>query len=160
MAEFSELSLRYRWEMAMYRWRRVDPLGWTPLAVPLASATVGLVSTAGLYRPTIDKPFERIRGGDYSFRIIPDDVAINTLVVGQTSAAFDREPVHLDRNVGLPIERLRELVRRGEVGASARRHLSFNGSITAPGRLVRESAPAAAEVFRQHGVDAALLVPV
>ena len=35
MAEFAELSLRYRLEMAAYRWRRVDPLSWTPLGVPL-----------------------------------------------------------------------------------------------------------------------------
>jgi D-proline reductase (dithiol) PrdB len=160
MAEFSELPLRYRLEMGMYRWRHVDPLVWTRLAVPLASARVGLVTTAGLYRPAIDKPFERVRGGDYSFRIIPDDVAVSTLAVGQTSAAFDREPVYADRNAGLPIERLRTLVHRGEVGASALRHLSFNGSITAPGRLVRESAPEATAVFRRDGVDAALLVPV
>jgi hypothetical protein len=38
--------------------------------------------------------------------------------------------------------------------------VSFNGSITAPGRLVRQSAPEMAEVLRAEMVDAALLVPV
>lgn len=160
MAEFAELSLRYRLEMAAYRWRRVDPLSWTPLVVPLREARIGLVTTAGLYRPGTDQPFERIRGGDSSFRIIPDDVSLPSLAIGQTSDAFDRQPMEADRNAAFPVDRLRALVERGEVGSSASRHLSFNGSITAPGRLVRQVAPEAAEVFRQEQVDAALLVPV
>ena len=160
MAEFAELSLRHRLAMAAYRWRRVEPLALTPLRVPLREARIGLVTTAGLYRPGTDQPFERIRGGDSSFRIIPDDVDLLSLAVGQTSDAFDRQPVEADRNAALPIDRLRALVERGEVGASAARHLSFNGSITAPGRLVRDVAPAAVEVFRQDRVDAVLLVPV
>ena len=118
------------------------------------------MTTAGLYRPETDQPFERIRGGDSSFRIIPDDVDLRSLAIGQTSSAFDRQPVEADRNSALPIERIRALVENGEVGSAARQHLSFNGSITAPGRLVRDVAPAAAEVFRQERVDAALLVPV
>lgn len=146
--------------MAIYRWRRVEPLAWTPLAVPLRKARVGLVTTAGLYRPNIDKAFTRVRGGDYSFRIILDDADLRALSVGQTSAAFDREPVESDRNVALPTQRLRTLVARGEIGSSAPRHLSFNGSIPAPGRLVRESAPQAARIFLDDGVDAALLIPV
>ena len=146
--------------MAAYRWRRVDPLTWSRLGVPLREARIGLVTTAGLYRPETDQPFERIRGGDSSFRIIPDDVDLRSLAIGQTSSAFDRQPVEADRNSALPIERIRALVENGEVGSAARQHLSFNGSITAPGRLVRDVAPAAAEVFRQERVDAALLVPV
>jgi hypothetical protein len=34
------------------------------------------------------------------------------------------------------------------------------GSITAPGRLTRDTAPVAARRLRDDGVDAALLVPV
>ena len=114
----------------------------------------------GLYRPGIDEPFRKVRGGDYSYRVIPDDVGLATLALGQTSTAFDRGPVESDRNVALPLERLRELVRRGEVGSSAPRHLSFNGSISAPGRLVRDGAPEAATLLRDDGVQGALLVPV
>jgi D-proline reductase (dithiol) PrdB len=160
VADFSELPLRYRLEMAVYRWRRVDPEVWTRLPVPLRDARVALVTTAGLYRPGRDEPFRRVRGGDYSFRVIPDDVDLRELVVGQTSEAFDRAPVKADRNVALPIERLRTLVERREVGSAAPRHLSFNGSITAPGRLVRDSAPEAACLLAGDGVQAALLVPV
>jgi hypothetical protein len=53
-----------------------------------------------------------------------------------------------------------ELVDRGELGSVAARHLSFNGSITAPARLVRDAAPAVAAELVRDRVDAALLVPV
>ncbi len=42
----------------------------------------------------------------------------------------------------------------------APRHLSFMGSVTAPGRLVRDTAPRAAELLVEDRVDVALLVPV
>jgi len=58
------------------------------------------------------------------------------------------------------LDAYRTLVARGAVGSSAPRHLSFNGSIPAPGRLVRESAPEAAKIFLDDGVQAALLIPV
>ena len=160
MADFAELATLHRLQMAAYRWRRVEPLAWAPLCGPVRQARIALVTTSGLYRPGTDEPFRKERGGDCSFRVIPDDVALESLALGQTSTAFDRGPVESDRNVALPLERLHELVRRGDVGSSAPRHLSFNGSITAPGRLVRESAPEAASLLREDGVEGALLVPV
>ena len=160
MADFSELSTLHRLQMAAYRWRHVEPLAWAPLPVPLRQARIALVTTAGVYRPGLDEPFRKVRGGDYSFRVSPDDVDLPSLTLGQTSTAFDRAPAESDRNVVLPLERLRELVRRGRVGSSAPRHLSFNGSISAPGRLVRETAPEAAKLLRADGVQGALLVPV
>ncbi len=145
--------------MALYPWRRVDPLAWTP-AQPLPASRVALITTAGLYQAGIDEPFEERRGGDVSFRLIPDAIDPASLTIGQTSNAFDRRPLEADRNVAYPIDRLRALVHRGEVGATAPHHLSFNGSITAPRRLVRQSAPAAARLLRDDGVHVALLVPV
>ena len=65
-----------------------------------------------------------------------------------------------DRNLAYPLDRLRALAAEGLVGAVAPRHLSFNGSITAPGRLVRDTVPQMADVLRADAVDAALLVPI
>ena len=48
----------------------------------------------------------------------------------------------------------------GRIGEVNHRHLSFMGSITAPGRLVRDHAPEAARLLVSDGVDVALLVPV
>jgi D-proline reductase (dithiol) PrdB len=46
------------------------------------------------------------------------------------------------------------------VGALNHRHFSFMGSITAPGRLISETAPAVAQLLQEDQVDAAFLVPV
>jgi D-proline reductase (dithiol) PrdB len=40
------------------------------------------------------------------------------------------------------------------------RHLSFMGSITAPGRMTRDYLPDAVEIFLEDHVDLALLFPV
>lgn len=160
MADFATLPLRYRLQMALYPWRRLERTPWQPLRVPLQRARIALITSAGLFRRDVDEPFGHIRGGDPSFRVIPDDADLETLVVGQTSHAFDRGPAERDPNLVFPLEPLHRLVAAGEVGAAAARHLSFNGSLTAPGRLVSRTAPRAAELLRGDGVDVALLVPV
>jgi len=76
------------------------------------------------------------------------------------STSFDHRGIEADRNLALPLDRLRELAAEGEIGEVAPRHLSFMGSITAPNRLVRHSAPEAAEILVRDAVDVALLVPV
>ena len=118
------------------------------------------MTSAGLYRPGVDQPFVKSLGGDTSHRVIPDDVDLQSLAIGQTSDAFDRAPMQADRNMGLPLDRLHELVSAGVVGSAAPRHVSINGSILAPGRLVRDTGPRVADVLRADQVDAALFVPV
>ncbi len=83
-----------------------------------------------------------------------------TLIDTHRSESYDHAGVQSDPNLAFPLDRLRELAADGRIGAVAERHLSFMGSITAPGRLVNESAPAAAQHFLEDGVDVALLVPV
>jgi D-proline reductase (dithiol) PrdB len=68
--------------------------------------------------------------------------------------------VQSDPNLAFPLDRLHELVRDGVIGRAARRHVSFMGSITAPGRMTKESAPEVTRLLVDDGVDAALLVPV
>jgi D-proline reductase (dithiol) PrdB len=160
VADYAELSLMTRVFLAAYRWRRIDPIPWSPLRKPLAACRVGIVSTAGLVLP--DQPHfdEGVSGGDYSFRVIPTDAELTTLVDTHRSDTYDHSGVHSDANLVLPIDRLRELVHDGRIGSVAERHLSFMGSITAPGRLMKETAPAAAKLFVDDQVDVALLVPV
>lgn len=160
MADVSEVSLRHRLELAVYPWRRVDPVPWAPLHTPLHKSRLALLTSAGLYRPAIDDSFAKVRGGDTSFRIIPDDVDVQSLAIGQTSDAFDHEPLKRDRNAGFPLDRLHELARDHVIGSVAPRHISINGSITAPGRLVRETGPRVAEILRADNVEAVLLVPI
>ena len=156
----NDLPLAHRLLLAAYRWRRAVPAAPAALRVPLPQARVALVTSAGLVAPG-DTPFDlAIRGGDCSWRTIAATIDPATLTIHHRSDAFDRAPLADDVNVVFPADRLRALMAAGDIGELAPRHLSFMGSITAPGRLIRESAPAAAAVFVADQVDVALLVPV
>lgn len=133
---------------------------WTPLSKPLRDSKLALVSSAGFTAPG-QAPFdESRRGGDFTFRAIPADIDVGTLDNQHRSESFDHAPMLQDPNVAFPIDRIRELVEHGRIGSLSSRHLSFMGSITAPGRLIRDTAPEAAQTLVDDGVDVALLVPV
>lgn len=160
MGDLNEFSLGVRLFLQAYPWRRIDPVPWTPLRKPLAESKLALVSSAGFVSPN-QLPFdESIRGGDVSFREIPSDTNVESLIETHRSESFDHTGIQQDPNLAFPIDRVRELVKAGRVGAVNRRHLSFMGSITAPGRLVRDTAPQAAAWLVEDKIDVALLVPV
>ena len=160
MGELSEFSITVRAFLMAYRWRRIDPVPWTPLRKPLADCKVALVSSAGFVLPD-QAPFDdSIKGGDSSFREIPFDVKTESLIETHRSDSFDHTGIKQDPNLAFPIDRLRELADQGRIGSVNRRHLSFMGSITAPGRLIGETAPPAAALLKDDQVDVALLVPV
>ncbi|MEO8448816.1 MAG: glycine/sarcosine/betaine reductase selenoprotein B family protein [Gemmatimonadota bacterium] len=160
MAELSKLPLKYRLPLALYRWRVLDPTPLVTMGKPLTEARVAIATSAGLYLAGRDPPFESRRGGDPSVRWIDADTEPSSLAIGQTSEAFDRTPLERDRNEGFPIEPLREIVAAGGIGSIAREHPSFNGSMTAPGRFTRDTAPTIAATLSRNQVDAVLLVPV
>jgi len=81
------------------------------------------------------------------------------LKIAQRSSDFDQTGAREDRNLVFPLDRFRELAERGEIGGLNGRQFSFMGSISAPGRLISDSAPRVAETLREDGVDAAFLVP-
>ena len=80
--------------------------------------------------------------------------------IGQSSDAFDHFGIEADRNLTLPLERLRELVGAGEIGEAVPRHFRIMGSMIAPARLISESGPEFARKLRQDAVDGMLLAPV
>lgn len=160
MANISDLPLRYRLMLRAYPWRRIDPVPLARLAKPLAASRVALVTTAGLV-PPFERPFDpAMKGGDFSFRVIRSAANVRKLEEHHRSNAFDHAGILRDPNVAFPLDRLRELATTGEIGDVAPRHLSFMGSITAPGRLARRTAPEAARLLVEDGVDVALLFPV
>ncbi len=160
MGSFDEFPLSWRLVLKTYKWRRVDPLPWAALSKPLAECRLALVSSAGFVARGQEPFDESIRGGDFSFREIPANVDVGDLTDTHRSEVFNHEGMLEDPNVAFPIDRVRELAEKGRIGAVNRRHLSFMGSITAPGRLVRKTAPEAARWLVADGVDIALLVPV
>jgi D-proline reductase (dithiol) PrdB len=160
MARLEDLKLSHRLFMKAYRYRSVD---WSPgarLVKRLNEARLALVSTAGLHLPDQPAFDAAIKGGDASFRELPNNVEIDQLRIAHRSSAFDQTGALKDRNLVFPLDRFRELVARREVGSLNHRHVSFMGSITAPGKLISETAPQVAARLREDQVDAVFLVPV
>ena len=135
---------------------------WTPLSKPLADCTVALISTAGMARNS-DQPFDQEGErrnpwwGDPSHRIIP---------LGTTERDVKLYHMHIDTRFGqedldvvLPMRRLGELAGEGVIGRPADTHYSIMGYQLRPEAIVNDTAPAIARDMKDHGVDAAALVP-
>jgi len=160
VARLSDLRLTYQLFMKAYPYRRVD---WKPsarLAKPLNKASIAVVTTAAFYGPNQLAFDTSIRGGDWSSRAIFLETDLSTLAIAHRSDAFDTSGIEADKNLALPLDRLKSLAAAGTIGAVAPRHFSFMGSIAAPGRLIAESAPAVAQALIEDAVDAVLLTPV
>jgi D-proline reductase (dithiol) PrdB len=160
MASFDELDFKLRIFMKLYRYRRYDSTPHTPLRLSLSDCRVALVTTAGFHMPE-DIPFDdQFKGGDYSYREIPNSVDIRTLEIAHRSTAYDGSGFESDPNLAFPLDRFRELENDGVVGSLNARHFSFMGSVTAPGRLIKRSAPVVAQHLKEDGVDVVFLAPI
>jgi len=120
----------------------------------LSARRVAIISTAGLHRRE-DRPFA---GMDGDYRVIPGDVRANDLVMTHVSTNFDRTGFQLDRNLILPIDRLRELAEEGVIGSVADYHYSFMGA--ADPSAMASHAENLAGLLAGDAVNAVLLVPV
>jgi D-proline reductase (dithiol) PrdB len=160
MAHISDLKTIYQLFMKAYPYRRVD---WHPgarLKRPLREARIAVVTTAAFFMPD-QPPFDTsIRGGDYSYRIIPLDTDLDTLRIAHRSEAFDISGITSDKNLALPLDRLKALADEGVIGSVAPRHFSFMGSIAAPGRLIANTAPEVARMLLEDEADGVVLTPV
>ena len=137
---------------------------WAPVPKPLVESKVALLTTAGLSMQG-DEPFdmdgERARPtwGDPSWRRLRSDATGATIEANHLH--IDTGYIERDLNVALPLDRLRELVAEGHVGAVADSHYSIMGFQGADSStLENESAPAIAEAMKSEEVDLALLAPV
>lgn len=167
MARFEDIDLVERlflkgYPFQHYAPRPGDPVAhaMTPLRKPLAACTVAVITTAGLSLPE-QSPFDTtIKIGDSSFREFPGDIDPQLLEMNHRSWAFDQTGILRDRNLVMPLDRLREMQQQGELGALAPHHYSFMGSIVGPAKLIREYAPEVARRLVADHVDIALLTPV
>jgi D-proline reductase (dithiol) PrdB len=137
---------------------------WTPPTKPLTESKVALLSTAGISMKG-DPPFDMDRErreplwGDPSWRRISSDASSATVEVNHLHIKTDY--VLEDLNVALPLDRLRELVEDGVVGAVADNHYStmgYQGADTSV--LENQSAPEIARSLLEEGVDLLMLAPV
>ena len=100
-----------------------DTTPFTRPARPLAACRLAIVTTAGLHRRG-DRPFGP---ADQTYRAIPADTPAADIVQSHTSIGFDRVPIIRDLNISFPLDRVRELVGRSELGGLGPHHYSFMG---------------------------------
>ena len=123
-------------------------------APPSGKRRVAMISTAGLHRRG-DRPFSL---GSEDYRVIQGDVQANDLVMSHVSTNFDRTGFQQDLNVIFPMDRLREMAGRREIGSVADFHYSFMGA-TEPEKM-EQVVHKLASLLKKDGVNAVLLIPV
>jgi D-proline reductase (dithiol) PrdB len=122
---------------------------------PLSQSRVAIVTTAGLHLRG-DKPFF---SGDQTYRVIPSGAPTSQIVQSHSSIGFDRTAFMRDVNISYPIDRLKELAERGEIGSVATDGYSFMGAARTPRKMERETGPEVARRLLADGVDVVLLTP-
>ena len=153
--------LEGRWKEAFKEYPLVhnDDVPWAPLAKPLDQCKLGLFTTAGLYIEGEQESFDSSNiEGDWSTRILPVDVDPQRLRIAHDH--FDHTVAEADHNSVFPVDRLRELVGEGILGAIHGETVSISGYNPRADRIAEETAPAVVRVFQEAGVDAVLFVPV
>ena len=121
----------------------------------MSGAQIANATVVANRRPR-DRPFGP---GEQTYRVIPADTPAVDIVQSHTSLGFDRVPIMRDLNISLPIDRLRELVARGELGGLGPNHYSFMGAQRELARIERETGPEVGRRLRDEGVDLAFITP-
>ena len=143
---------------------RLLPIPWTPVSKPLATSKLALLTTSGLSMkgdPPFDMDFERAHPtkGDPSWRALRADASGASIEANHLH--IDTSYVLRDIDVALPLDRARELVAEGALGALADTHYSTMGYQGNDAKTQAEkSAPEIAARMKSEEVDLALLAPV
>lgn len=142
-----------------YVWANHASVPFTPLKKPLSESTITLFSTSdvSVRRPEGEglPAAETTVGEVYS---VPWDTPTESLYSRQES--FDRYATSLDDvDSYLPLNRLREFVQAGRIGAVSRGFHNVNRGYSQK-LMIETSAPAALAKCREEGADVAILTPV
>ncbi|MEM9563805.1 MAG: hypothetical protein AAGA93_14380 [Actinomycetota bacterium] len=136
-----------------YRWATNTDAPFTPLAGPLASATVGLVTTSSLVADDGDGPADEPK----RVYAAPTDPAPERMFTMDLS--WDKQATNTDDvETFLPIRRLRELEASGRIGRLADRFYGVPTEYSQ--RRTAEDAVAIEQWCREDDVDVVLLVPL
>jgi D-proline reductase (dithiol) PrdB len=127
-----------------------DPAWTTP--VPAIERRVAIVSSAAVSRRG-EKPFSWL-ARDYR-AIGKDD---RDLVMTHVAVEYDRTAWQQDLNTIIPLDRLDEMARDGEIGSVAEEHYAFMGA--ADPRDMEPSAREVAARMKADNVNTVFLIPV
>jgi hypothetical protein len=132
-----------------YTWAHFDEVPFTPLAKPLAEASIGLITTAG--PPDLSNRDTKRRKHVWSALVASPPATFDT------DLAWDRESTHTDdRETFLPIHAAHALVAENVIGGVTER---FHGAPTdySHRKTLEEDAPELLRRLREDGAAAALL---
>lgn len=138
------------------------PIPWTPFAKPLNSATLALVTSAGISLKT-DPPFDMEREkreaiwGDRSYRQLPRDTGENEIDVNHLH--INTGYIKQDINVMLPLNRMAELEEEGVVGRLADTAYSFYGFQFENTDFLTEAIEPMSKQMKDEQVDGVFLTP-
>lgn len=131
--------------------RRCIP--FTPYDKDLASATVTIVSAAGVHLPD-QEPFPTEDPGDISYRIIPGDARVEDLKIAHHH--YDHSEADGDPNIVFPLASLQELVTDGFIKAVNDQHYSV-GFTTRLKELYEQTYPEIADLLDKSKTKLAIL---
>lgn len=135
---------------------------WMPLSKPLSECKIAMISSGGIAMKN-DIPFDQEGErrnpwwGDPSFRTIPKTVTENDIEIYHLHIKPDF--ARRDLNCLLPIHRLEQLEKNGEIGSVAETHYSIMGYLLQPEEMLEKSVPAIIQQLRNEHVDVVILVP-
>ena len=131
--------------------RRCVP--FTPFDKDLATATVALVCSTGVYLPD-QEPFPTEDPGDVSYRAIPSETEASALRIAHHH--YDHSEADADPNIVFPIDSLRELVQEGVIAAANNVHYSY-GFTTRLKELYETTFPEIADKIERSRTKLVLL---
>lgn len=127
-------------------------------AIELSNSKILLVSSAGAYLPSQDKPFHAANLlGDYSIRTFPMSTPLDQLEYAHDH--YDQTAVRKDPQVLLPLDHLTKLVEERILGSLSETVISFMGYQPWVGRVIKKTIPPILKIVQDEKVDAVLLVP-
>jgi D-proline reductase (dithiol) PrdB len=149
MVRLSQLSEIARKSALTHPCQINEETPWTAPQTPLPSATLALVTTAGLHLRG-DKSFIN---ADTSYRVFPSDTPARELVQSHVSIGFDRTAIQRDLNVVLPLDRMRELVEQGVIGRLGANVYAFMGAQRPPYDALEAHGAEVGARLRSDGVE-------
>lgn len=137
---------------------------WTPFDKPLSEATIGLLSSGGIFLPASQESFDMDRErrepqwGDPSLRMIPSSTEQSE--IDASHLHINTTDITTDVDVALPIHRLNELAAEGTIGRAASEHFSVMGYQQEGAEVWRtQTAPEIAARCHAESIDALILAP-
>lgn len=140
-----------------YEWtiNKTSPL--TPMSKPVSECTISFLTSGGISHCSMPA-FNPDARNDHRLDAVEDSADTSDFQIHDSY--YDHGDADKDLNCVFPLDRLREMVRTGEIGGIAERHWSgFMGRIYNRTKVLSESAPAFVKKLREDAVDILVTAP-